>query len=148
MFNKQNRFIMACLVLILVLFSGYIGCAEYKSYESESLKKITLSPEVDKQLNAVNATAVFSVDTKMIYCSFNPYNLKVGTRITARWIYVKGEAKELSNYIIEEWNEIIKKEGRLAMFIRCPANGWPKGSYSVVLIVDDREEIKIPFTVR
>lgn len=148
MFNRQIRFIIACLILIAVLFSGCIGCTAYKSYESESLKEITLSPEVDKKLKPVDTTTVFNSDTKMIFCSFNPSKLPIGTKITARWIYIKGEAKELSNYIIEEWHEIVKKEGPLAMFIRRPANGWPKGSYGVVLFVDDREEISVPFTVK
>lgn len=133
------------LVLSVILL---IGCTENSAFTSESLSEIMLSQDIDEQLSPVNATTDFSTDARMIFCSFTPSKAPAGTTITAQWIYVKGEEKDLTDYVIEQWTERTKDQRRLAMFIRQPTNGWPKGEYKVVLFVNSREEISVPFTIR
>jgi hypothetical protein len=142
--NKKAMIITQLLLSAILL----ISCAESTVYTSKSLREITLSSAVDKQLNPIDATTVFNSDTKQIFCSFDPSELPTGTKITASWIYLKGEATDLNNYIIEEWSEIIKQKGSMAMLIRRPPNGWPKGNYVVVLLVNDKEEIGVLFEVK
>jgi hypothetical protein len=141
-FTKPTILILVLSVMLL------IGCTGNSAFTSESLSEITLSQDVDKQFRPVDATTVFSTDARMIFCSFTPSKAPAGAMITAQWIYAKGEEKDLIDYVIDQWTESIKDQSRIAMFIRRPTNGWPKGEYKVVLFVDSREEISIPFTIR
>jgi hypothetical protein len=137
------------IILLLVLSAVVVGCSSKPIvYTSPSLKEIVLSPEVDKQLKPVNATSIFGTDTKQIFCSFEPLESSINSKVTARWMYVSGEAPGLTNYIIQDWSELVKQKGPMAMFMNRPTNGWPKGNYRVVLFVNDLQEISIPFKVR
>ena len=68
-------------------------------------------------------------------------------KVSAQWIYVKGEVKDTQNYVIDQWTETVKKEGRMAMFMKRFTNGWPQGTYKVILSVNNIEEISISFQI-
>jgi hypothetical protein len=146
MFNR--RIILISLTQILLFILLFSGCAGSAVYNSPSLNDIVLSIDVDKQLKPVDATTEFTKDPRSVFCSFTPNKVTPGTKITAIWIYVKGEVKELTDYAIEQHSELVKKEGRLAMYLQRPSGGWPKGTYKVVLLVNDSEEANIPFTIK
>jgi hypothetical protein len=144
--RRRNVFIIAVQLLVVVIL--FTSCAESNVYNSLSLTDITLSTDVDKQLNPVNNTTVFTTEPLAIYCSFQNNKVPIGANITAKWIYVGGEVKELTNFVIDQWTETVKKNGRMAMFFRKPTAGRPKGNYKVVLSVNGVEEIVIPFAIK
>jgi hypothetical protein len=146
MFNR--RIILVTLIQIITFALLFSSCAGRGVYNSPSLSDIVLSVDVDKKLNPVDATTEFTTNPRAIFCSFTPNKFAPGTKITAVWVYVKGEVADLANYAIEQHSELVKKEGRMAMYIQRPPSGWPKGSYKVVLLVNDIEEANIPFTIK
>ncbi len=137
--------LLGVLTVLLVFVLSIISCTGAVTFNSNSLKEIALSAELDKQLNPVNPTVKFTTDPSQIYCSFLPLKGSLGVSVSAQWIYVKGEVTEVNNYVIDNWTELVKTEGRMAMFMRRFANGWPRGTYKVILSVNDVEEIAIPF---
>jgi hypothetical protein len=139
---------LTIIAVIALLSLPLIGCSENSIYTSESLGNVALSSEVDEQLQPVNSQTVFDKDTQIIYCSFTPSKAPIGANIMAQWIYVQGEINGVNNYVIDQWTEPKKNQGRMAMLIRRPTNGWPKGDYRVVLFVNDREELRIPFSIK
>ena len=143
---KVNKLTVVILVLLVFVIS-LMSCTDAAAFNSNSLKEIALSAEVDKQLKPINATVKFTTDPAQIYCSFLPLKGSTGMNVTAQWIYVKGEVTELNYYVIDNWTELVKKEGRMAMFMRRFTNGWPHGTYKVVLSVNGVEEISIPFQI-
>jgi hypothetical protein len=146
MANRRLKFLLiAQLALSAMIF---VSCAESNVYNSSSLSDIALSTDVDKQLKPSNPTIAFTTDPPAVFCSFQNNKAPLGAKITAKWIYVVGDAKDLTNYVIDQWTELVKKQGRMAMFIKKLPGGWLKGNYKVVLSVNDIEEISIPFTIK
>jgi hypothetical protein len=141
--NKCTLFVQVALIAML-----FANCVEKNVFSSSSLSDIALSTEVDKQLKPGNPTTRFTMDSEMIYCSFQNNKAPTGALITIKWIYIGGEVKDLANYVIDEHPELVKKPGRMAMFLRKPTTGWPKGNYKIILSTNDIVEINIPFTVK
>ena len=139
---------LTIITSIILLFLLITGCGNNNFYTSESLDNIALSPKVDKQLQPIDSNTILDTDTQIIYCSFTPSRAPIDANIMAQWLYVQGEGNGANNYVIDQWTETKKNQGRMAMFIRRPTNGWPKGDYRIVLFVNDREEIRIPFSIK
>lgn len=139
---------LTIIAVITLLSMPLIGCSENSIYTSESLGDVALSSELDKELQPINSKTVFDKDTQAIYCSFTPSKAPIGANIRAQWIHVRREINGVNDYVIDQWTEPKKNQGRMAMFIRRPTNGWPKGDYRVVLFVDGREELQIPFSIK
>jgi hypothetical protein len=141
---KRSIVILVGLFFVMILV---VNCANAAVFNSPSLKDIALSSALDKELKPVAATTNFTSDPEQIYCSFKPYKSTPDMSVSAQWIYVKGDVKELNNYVIDQWTEPVKKEGRMAMFMRRFTNGWPHGNYKVILSVNGVEETSIPFQI-
>ena len=139
---------LTIIAVITLLSMPLISCSENSIYTSESLGNVALSSEVDKELQPINSKTVFGKDTQIIYCSFTPSKAPIDANIMAQWIYVQGEINGVNNYVIDQWTESKKNQGRVAMLMRRPPTGWPKGDYKVVLFVNNREEVQIPFSIK
>lgn len=145
--NTHKIIFIVLLPLLAALIFG--ACSTPTTiYQSESLKEIALSAQVDSQRSPVNPSVIFSPSTPVIYCSFKPSANSIGKSVSAQWIYVKGDVEDLSNYLVDEWTELMKSQSRMAMFIRCPGNSWPVGDYKVILYINHNEEISIPFSIK
>ncbi len=138
--------IKAAVILILMIML-FIGCGgDSVSFNTDSLREVTMTKAVDKNLKPVGATDVFTTKTSIIYCSFELIEASPGIAVTAEWIYV--DKQKGTNYLIEAWTEISEGPGYMSMFIRRPPKGWPRGDYMVVLYIDNRKELSVPFKIK
>ena len=113
-----------------------------------SLSEATMCLSVDLQTaKPVEPAEVFPPDTQAIYCSVKLSDVTSDTEITARWVYIRGEAKDIINTVLHE--EIRTESGNtyLAFSMPRPEAGFAKGSYVVRLYIYDTQQFSVPFTV-
>ena len=70
--------------------------------------------------------------------------------IKATWTYVKGEAKDKENMVMFETYDVVQGNDDsyyLALFMDKPTSGWYKGEYKVVLSINNKEKLTVPFKV-
>ena len=103
---------------------------------------------VDENDQPVGATNVFITDTPVIYCSFKVSNAPPDTNVKAEWIYIGGE-EDITPGLIDEASTIIDESGYYFAALPLPSGYvWPTGSYKVVLYIDGKEAVSVPFTVQ
>jgi hypothetical protein len=71
--------------------------------------------------------------------------------IKASWYYVKGEAVDKENELLDEIYTSAQAGDQgyyLAFYKHMPAGGWYKGSYKVVLSVNNSEKLSVPFEIK
>lgn len=102
---------------------------------------------VDEDMQPVDAISVFNINTPEIFGSFKLSNAPSDTEIKAEWIYIRGEAEDLSNYLIDEWSTTTDGTQYISVSMTRPYDGWPRGEYKVVLYIDGKEKLSVPFTV-
>ena len=138
-----------CLTLIIVVVMAVLltGCEAEVSFTTASLNEATMCTGIDDDLRPVGITDVFHVDTPEIFCTMKISSAPPDTEIKAEWIYVKGEVEDLTDYVIGEWSTEAGDSRYMYASLTCPDKGWPRGSYKVVMYVNDKEELSVPFTV-
>jgi hypothetical protein len=72
--------------------------------------------------------------------------------IKARWYYVKGEAVDKENQLLDggEMYTSGQADGQgyyLAFYYDKPVAGWYKGSYKVVLSINGADKLSVPFNI-
>lgn len=134
---------IASLLLVLPL----TGCGGEVSFTTASLSEATMCQSVDENMQPVDATNVFTTDTPEIFCSVKLSNAPPDTEIKAEWIYIEGELEDVSNYQIDEWSTTTDGTRYISVAVTRPYDGWPRGDYKVVLYIDGKEELSVPFTV-
>jgi hypothetical protein len=113
-----------------------------------SLSEATMTENVDDSLRPLNSTDVFNIDAPEIHCSVKLSNAPVDTEIKGEWIYIEGEEEGLENYMIDS-NIIITEGTRYLNFsLSIPDNGWPVGEYELVLSINGKEKMRVPFFVK
>lgn len=123
------------------------GSAPDKSTISEGA--MTTSVDNDSKPTSPVKTS-FAVDTPAIYCSFKVADVQPEDMIKASWFYVKGEAKEHENELLNETFTVAASDASsyyLAFYLDKPTAGWYKGSYKVVLSVNSVEKLSVPFNI-
>lgn len=70
------------------------------------------------------------------------------TEVKAEWIYVQGELEGTENYLIDDYSLTAEGTLYLSFSLTEPDAGWPKGEYKVILYVDGKEKLSVPFTVQ
>lgn len=93
----------------------------------------------------------FAPDTPAIYCSFKVSGVTPDDLIKASWYYIKGEALDKENELLDEIYTSAQGGDQsyyLAFYKHMPAGGWYKGSYKVVLSVNNTEKLSVPFDVQ
>ncbi len=98
-------------------------------------------------MKPIEVADVFAPDTPEIFCSVKLSNAPDDTEVKAEWIYVSGEAEDLSNYLIDEVSLTADGTRHLSFSLIRPDEGWPRGDYKVVLYVDGKEQLSVPFIV-
>ncbi|MCX6005489.1 MAG: hypothetical protein NT082_07455 [Chloroflexi bacterium] len=84
----------------------------------------------------------------MIFCTAKMQGAEFGTVIKANWIYVKGEMQGVTDKVFAGGS--LKTEGLdYVAFAVSPKAGtrFPIGEYAVKLLVDDKEQLSVPFKV-
>jgi len=92
----------------------------------------------------------FPVGTAAIYCSFMVNDVAKEDMIKATWIYVGGEAADKANSQINETYDIVQVSDTsyyLAFYLDKPVAGWDKGDYKVILSINGKEKLTVPFKV-
>ncbi len=92
----------------------------------------------------------FPVNTPVIYCSFKVSGVAKEDMIKATWIYIGGAAAEKANTQINEIYDIVVVSDAsyyLAFYLDKPVTGWDKGDYKVVLSVNNKEKLTVPFKI-
>jgi len=90
----------------------------------------------------------FPVSTPVIYCSFKVNDVAKDDMIKATWIYVGGEAADRANTQINETYDIVQSPEpsyHLAFYLDKPVEGWARGDYKVVLSINNKEKLTVPF---
>jgi len=136
---------LAALSLVAIPFSG---CEGEVSVTTASLSEATMCLGVDSEMRPLDATDVFATDTPEIFCSVKLSHAPDDTEFRAEWIYIKGEEEGLSNYPIAGWDTTADGTRYIAASLTCPDKGWPKGDYKVILYVDAKEKLSVPFSVQ
>lgn len=102
---------------------------------------------VDEDMQPVDAISVFNINTPEIFGSFKLSNAPSDTEIKAEWIYIEGEAEDLENLLIDDWSVTTDGTHYISTSMTRPYDGWPRGDYQVVLYIDGKEKLSVPFTV-
>jgi len=90
----------------------------------------------------------FPVSAPVIYCSFKVSGVAKDDMIKATWIYVGGAAVDKANTQLNETYDIVQVPDAsyyLAFYLDKPVEGWAKGDYKVVLSVNNKEKLSVPF---
>jgi len=137
------------LVMALLLAAvSLIGCGGEVSFTTASLSEATMTTGVDADFRPLNVTNTFATDTPVIYCSVKLSNAPDDTEIKADWIYITGGAVGLTDYLID--SVILTAGGTqyLSESLTSPDEGWPSGDYKIVMYINGKEELTVPFSVQ
>ncbi len=94
-----------------------------------------------------HATGVFAPGTPEIYCSAILSNAPPDTEIKAEWVYIQGEA-DATNALITDSSVTADGTRYVYFSMTAPDTGWPRGNYKVVLYIDGKEQLSVPFSVQ
>jgi len=144
--RNLSRMLVISLLSALILLS--VGCEGEVSFTTAKLSEATMALGVTDDNKPVNATKVFSPDTEEIFCSVKLSNAPSDTQVTSVWIYVGGEEEDLTNYEIDNYSVITEGTRYINFSLPRGDNAFPKGDYKLVLYVDGKESVALPFTVR
>lgn len=140
------------LVLVVIFVAGLFvintGCEGTVSFTTANITDTVMAKGVDTEKRPVNPTSTFTTDVPEIYCSAKMNNAPADTKVTGKWIYISGEIKDTTNYEIDSATLAIEGTRYFKMSLSKPTNGWPKGSYKLVLLIDGKESVSVPFTIQ
>ena len=146
----KNIPLSICTILVVALLLSsvsMIGCAGEVGFTTASLSEATMTTGVDADFRPLNVTNTFAPDTPVIYCSVKLSNAPDDTEIRSDWIYIKGELA-LKEHLID--SAILTAGGTqyLSESLTSPDEGWPRGDYKIVMYINDKEELTVPFSVQ
>ena len=144
--RNLSRMLVTSLLSALILLS--IGCGGQVSFTTAKLSEATMAMGVTDDNKPVNATTVFSPQTEEIFCSVKISNAPSDTEVTSVWVYIGGEEEDLTNYEIDNYSVITDGTRYINFSLPRGDTGFPKGDYKLVLYVDGKESVVLPFTVR
>ena len=113
-----------------------------------SLSEATMTENVDENMLPVNSTDVFNIDAPEIHCSVKLSNAPVDTEVKGEWIYIEGEGDDAENYMIDSTIIITEGTRYLHFSLSIPDNGWPVGNYELILSINGKEKVRVPFFIK
>ena len=143
--KNTTRFLLVVLLLAIVALAA--GCSGEVSFTTAKLSEGTMALGIDDDTKPVNPTTVFSPEAEEIFCSVKLSNSPQDTEVNSTWIYVQGELEDTENYEIDSYAVTTDGTRYLQFSMSRPANGFPRGEYKLVLSIDGKEELNLPFTV-
>lgn len=137
------------IVLAVILAVMGAGCEalEGDTYTPPGIGFIVMAKAVDAEKKPINPTTTFTTDVSEVFCSARMNNAPSPVKVTGKWIYVNGELKDVSNYEIDSASVEVKT-GYFSMSLSRPTNGWPKGNYKLVYIIDGKEVGSASFKIQ
>ena len=143
---------LTCLVLAAMLFSsactGGGAPAAVQSTNSQITEGVMTTSVDDGSKPTGGVMTSFPVSTPAIYVSFKVSGVAKDDMIKATWIYVGGAAANKANTQINETYDIVQVPEAsyyLAFYLDKPVEGWDKGDYKVVLSINNKEKLSVPF---
>ena len=114
-----------------------------------SLSNATMCKSVDLETGEpVEPSDTFTPDTQWIFCSVKLSNAPADTKVSAEWLYIPQEADEEMGLLVADWNTTTEGTYYMPLSIARPENGWPQGDYKLVLYLNEKEALGVPFTVQ
>ena len=137
--------VLTVLIIIasLLLAIPLAGCQREVSFTTASLSEANMCQEVDEDSRPVDATKVFAPDTSKLFLSVKLSNAPDDTEVKAEWVYVKGELEDVSDHLLGEYTVTTE----YISFSLSSTDVWPTGDYKVVLYIDGKEKLTVPFAV-
>lgn len=92
----------------------------------------------------------FPLDAPVLYVSFKVSGVAKEDMIKATWVYVGGAAADKANTVLNETYDIVEAPEAsyyLAFYFDKPPEGWNKGDYKVVLSINNKEKLSVPFRI-
>ncbi len=140
---KLTLLLSLSLCFVILLINGCLPKIS-RAYIEEA----TMASSVDENQRPVDKTDTFTMDDEVIYCCVKVSNVQRETLISARWILVEGDLEGRGNIEIGAHEEIISESRYVSFGLEDrQATMFPRGSYKVILSVDDKESMTIPFAV-
>jgi len=134
------------LSLVILMSLIFVGCEA--SFSTAKLGEATMCIKVDeKTKKPAEKTDIFTPDTPEIFCSVKLSRAPSDTSIKSEWIYVKGEAENLSDYKIDEFTMTTEGTKYVSFSLTRPDTGFPKGEYILKLHLNDEIKLSVPFKV-
>ncbi len=150
---KRYLIYISCALAGLVLLSACTGSSSPVGQPSGNavLSEGVMTTSVDDDSRPTGGVKTsFPVNTPSVYCSFKVEGVVPEDMVKSSLIYVQGEAAGMENSIIYETYMIAESKEPsyyLAFFFDKPASGWNKGDYKIVLSVNNKEKLSIPFKI-
>ena len=144
---KKLSSVFVGLVALSLLIMPLAACEGEVSFTTASLSEATMCLGVDDDKRPLDATDVFSPDTPEIFCSVKLSSAPPGTEFRAEWIYVGGELENVSDYLIDVWETTVEEDCYIEVSLERAEAEWPRGYYQLVMYINDKEELSVPFTV-
>jgi hypothetical protein len=142
--KKSPLLIASIIVVLLLLAISFTAC----EVTTASLSEATMCRSVDSDMRPIDATDIFATDIPEIFCSVKLSSAPPDTEVKAEWIYVQGELEGTENFLIDDYSLTAEGTLYLGFSLTKPEAGWPKGEYKVILYVDGKEKLSVPFTVQ
>ncbi|MCX6008041.1 MAG: hypothetical protein NTZ34_12395 [Chloroflexi bacterium] len=143
---------LTCMALAAMLLSsactGGAAPASVQSTNSQITEGVMTTSVDDGSKPTGGIMTSFPVSTPVIYVSFKVSGVAQDDMIKATWIYVGGAAADKANTQINETYDIVQVPEAsyyLAFYLDKPVEGWDKGDYKVVLSVNSKEKLSVPF---
>ena len=152
---KLMRSFIGILIIAAVLLCALAGCSPAGNVSQPDKSAVTegvMTTSVDNDSKPTSPVKTsFAPDTPAIYCSFKVSGVTPEDLIKASWYYIKGEAVDKENELLDEIYTSAQGGDQsyyLAFYKHMPAGGWYKGSYKVVLSVNNTEKLSVPFDIQ
>ena len=146
----MKRFLAyTCLISLTTLIGTMplLGCDGEVSFTTAALSEATMATGIDSESKPVGATDVFDANTPEIFCSVKLSNAPSDTEVLSEWVYIKGELEDVTDHVIDSFPVVTDGTRYLQFSMTRPDNGWPTGEYEMVLYVDGKEKVTLPFTI-
>jgi hypothetical protein len=160
---KLTGYFISISIIAAVLVCAFAGCSQSANVSPSSnvsppdksaITEGVLTTSVDNDSKPTSPVGTsFAPDTPALYCSFKVSGVTPEDSISAYWYYIKGEDLGKENEIMD--GGMMYTTGQagdqgyyLAFYQHPPAGRWYKGSYKVVLSVNNAEKLSVPFEIK
>jgi len=154
---KLMRSLISIAIMTTVLLCTYGGCSPAGNVSQPDKSAITegvMTTSVDDDSKPTSPVCTsFAPDTPAIYCSFKVSGVTSDDLIKASWYFIKGEAVDKENELMDggemyTTGQDMDQGYYLAFYQHMPAGGWYKGSYKVILSVNNSDKLSVPFEIK
>lgn len=158
---KLMRYFIGISIIVAILALALAGCSQSANVsppgnvsppDKSAITEGVLTTSVDNDSKPTSPVKTsFAPDTPAIYCSFKVSGVTPDDLIKASWYYIKGEATGRENELLDEIYTSAQGGDQayyLAFYKHMPVGGWYRGSYKIVLSVNNTEKLSVPFEVQ